>query len=150
METNFNIIREFYINKENRNILNELLKYIKRGIRFVFTASIFDKKQSYKKQLCNNCFKYSNLEHYFPQCDEKCWYPFCIKCMDSHFDKYTIFKGYTETPHPGYVKLIFVHVCDIYNDPFIIDKEIEIKELNNHKHVSKILYEPSGVYYNKK
>ena len=111
-EENINLLKEFYLNKENRNLLNELLKYINRSRRYTL-MNAFQKREDYFKSLCNNCFKQ------FKEGEGALWtgdHEFCASCSLTHFDKYTEFIGSYQSS--DCVSFAFHHTCDILHKEY--------------------------------
>ncbi len=116
---NFNIIRELYLNKENRDIINEFLKYINRKERSDFIYSMSHDICRYL--FCDNCFKGSSgTRTKYSRCDRFGRWYFCEKCEEEHFDKYSKFAGIDKDTFDSCVQVCFYHECDIYKDLNVI------------------------------
>lgn len=107
----FNLLRELYLNVENRDVVNEVLVYICRDVRCEIVSSLGEGCDSC--ELCNNCFKkfkgepLHNGDH-----------GFCVGCTLSHFDKYTKFIRRTISPFGSSVCFEFYHNCDISDNEY--------------------------------
>ncbi len=119
-ENNFNIIRELYLNKENRNLLNGFLKYLNRGSRIIFMVSILNGPIS----ICENCYK--DTKTFRTDCNYGSL--FCQGCLYEHFDKYSRYSWI----HPGIrnISMKFNHQCDLAL------KEIS-REISFHKFIAE-------------
>ncbi len=112
-ENYFNIIRELYLNKENRNILNEFIKYMNRSAIWFLMYSTQD-----MTSLCHNCFKDENRSEI--SCSNL--HLFCEKCNLEHLDKYSKFYDYHTIN--GYIELVYKHECDMSIGPIGIHFDI--------------------------
>ncbi len=111
MTSEFNIIRELYLNKDNRNTINELIKHLDRKTMRSLMRLIFD-----NESLCTNCFKVG-LYNGIPKCQRDVYYVFCDKCYKEHLDKYTEFLEYKKSSwtynREPVLSLIYKHKCDV-------------------------------------
>ncbi len=89
LESDFNILRELYLNKENRNILKELLKYVDKTTSGKFMKSFLPKKGR-SRSICLNCFNYDR-NIYTCACEKN--FKLCHECFEEHIDKYTKITG---------------------------------------------------------
>ncbi len=116
MELNFNILRELYLKKDNRNILSEFLKYMSRTKR-IYMTSAFGKNINI---LCANCFNCVITNEKSIDINM-----FCKICLRSHFNKYTRFDLSGGKIDPGdsedsdckynyHFAVSFHHECDLY------------------------------------
>ncbi len=141
IKPNFNILREIYLNKDNRNILSEFLKYISRKE----IIPLIDSMYSDTRNICGNCFcKISFLMNSL--CGN--YYLFCSECILRHFDKYSEFKCITMDSYENCITVLFNHRCDIYKGITPISKEHvnSYKFIKKYVDVDKINAEPSNVF----
>ncbi len=80
---NFNIIKEIYLNKDNRVILESVIHYIKRNTRSKIGISFRDYGIK-DAHICVNCFRLLECKHLI--CTQRY---FCYECSSEHYDKYT-------------------------------------------------------------
>ncbi len=129
-ESKFNIIRELYLNNENRNILDELLNHIDRESRTIFILSMLK-----VDNVCNNCFN-SKRSLKISSCTENL-HLFCNECNIEHVDKHSKLTGVYKINHMELMNMRYSHFCDIGTRPYIyknIDFRTFLKEyvdLNN-------------------
>ncbi len=124
-KSGFNIIRELYFNKENRNIINELLKYINRSLRTKFMSAVFSVSDI--RFFCTNCFKFCTPRYSY--CDCVGLYLFCYYCDIDHFDKYSKLESIRASRDESDAEISFLHLCDIRGEPRPIIKYRNIKDL---------------------
>ncbi len=88
METkHFNIIRELYINPENRNLLKVLLEYINSRDRGHIVISLHKEEIELGLSMCIECYKI--CEATFSRCVGEISGSFCKSCHLEHIIKYT-------------------------------------------------------------
>ncbi len=137
-----NIIRELYLNRENRNLLNEFMKYLDRRIRSNFSISILG-----LKFICDNCFKYKTIT-YQPGCNNHKGFYFCEKCRIEHFDKYSKYESTFGSIHTKGITLGFSHICDIYKYQSILQKTLRGSSYKDFQNLSYEGYvSPSSIYF---
>ncbi len=146
MTSEFNIIRELYLNKDNRNILNEFIKYLNRETRLKFMINISTNPPS----LCNNCFSESQII-YKIKCKLSSGYSFCAECTREHFDKYSKYLYCDYMNNSNLINIRFLHKCDIFNND---SGRVMIKSDVNHflkifTNVEKMKSSPSDIFINK-
>ena len=125
-ETKFNIIREMYLKKENRNLTNELLKYINRNEIRKFMNSICNIHDT--RSFCTFCLRICLTK--VPECSLVAPNFFCDKCDKDHFDKYSKLDFVHTNSRNDIVELLFTHQCVIIgNKEKKISKYINIYDL---------------------
>ncbi len=139
-KVDFSIIRELYLNKENRNIVNELLKYINRDVRSLFMREIQN-----IITLCENCFKNEGCS--LPICSNK--YYFCEKCNTDHLDKYSELDNVHQYSSSGESDFTYKHNCDVTKKTFKIYLRISNSDWLNETGSFQINPKPSIFYYKK-
>ncbi len=88
METKpFNIIRELYLKKENRNILKTLLEYIIARDRGYIVISLHEEEIKLGESMCLGCYKICRPGFY--RCVGEISADFCKDCQLVHTIKYT-------------------------------------------------------------
>ncbi len=88
METRpFNIIRELYLNPENRNLLKNLLKYINTRDRGRTIVSLHKEKIELGSSMCLECYKRRKAKSY--RCVQGFPRGACKDCYLEHIIKYT-------------------------------------------------------------
>ncbi len=110
---NFNIIRELYLNIENRNIIKEFLKYINWESKYSFIRS-FIRTTSI---ICYNCYKKSKKLVPFCTYYEKEQVSLCITCYEDHMNKYSETCKFN-VDIPNNLSILSKHECE-YNKGFI-------------------------------
>ncbi len=93
METKpFNIVRELYLNKENRNLLKELLKYLNTCVRGITIISLHKGELILGSSVCIECYK--TCEAKFYRCVAENLKGVCKSCHLEHYAKYTKCEPY--------------------------------------------------------
>ncbi len=141
-ENDFNIIRELYLNKENRNLLNEFLKYLN-----IIELSYLSISISGETGICNNCFKYVSV-YYQPDCIDYRGFYLCHECRSEHHDKYSKYS-HSNLFSNNNICVVFSHECYLSDKKSTAVVKMSIyKFIENFTNVEKINSSPSSLFYN--
>ncbi len=143
-ENDFNIIRDLYLNKENRNLLDEFLKYLNRDVRYKFMINILKNTN----WICKNCFVQSQML-YNTQCGGIDKPLFCGRCLCEHFDKYSEYLYCDYVQDSNLINIRFSHKCDLYDTSNLIIKSAVNRFLIRFTNVEKLKSNPSDSFSNK-
>ncbi len=113
----FNILKELYIDRTNKDILNSMLEYIDRHTRTMIVKSYSSGYYTFKEHICENCYK----ESYCTKlgCIS---FLFCKDCTRKHYETYTspgkcasrmTYTGKVET------RVFFRHCCE-FEEGYIV------------------------------
>ncbi len=131
----FNIIRELYLNKENRNILKSLLKYLNTDSKGGIVISFLEVKVEKWVGFCRVCFK--KHRGAFTRCIVVGYTGVCNNCHIEHIIKYTD-KCKAPSIHSTFGRgVYFRHSCKYGNfsgsSPMPILDEIKYLEKGTYK-----------------
>lgn len=97
-----NLLKELYLDKSNRDILKEVLKYFTVRARIKISYSYI--KDSSK--VCNICFS----SFYRNAINLDCCYKVCLKCADDHISEYSEIRHWEEKWDRNFDKLEKVEI----------------------------------------
>lgn len=115
-QSGFNLLKELYLNNDNRNILEDTLLYLDRFYRGRIIRS-FTLEYGF---ICLNCFE--RYDTYYGQNRGDCCNFFCFHCAEYHFSRYTEIKQWEFHDCGGFYvscDIIVSHSCyeitDVYS-----------------------------------
>ncbi len=137
---NLNIFKVLHFEKENRNILLDVLKYICHSTRKKIVLSLQRKTD---KKICDNCFKlddnieglgcsYISSSYYFKNnrfLHIIYRYEFCKRCIEEHNNENTVMS---EKSHCWFGLFFLEHRCDLESLEFrkLFRYEIKVQVLS--------------------
>lgn len=91
----FNLLKELYLKKENRNILSEVIKYVRQKTRVIIAFIIKESIHNcFHSDICDNCYIYcesvNGLSCSSLSLHNNCEYYFCETCQLEHNRDHTI------------------------------------------------------------
>ncbi len=129
----FNIIKELYFNKSNKDILNSIVQYMSRHTRTMIIRSFNNETCTIASDICNECFhQFPCKTLYCSSFKSKDIFLFCAYCSWDHNKKHTKNCRLEKYQHSE-IWVQFDHKCEFAEGYLIGDTTLkDISDLINH------------------